>query len=61
MWGRPEHLAVLDSVIRETHKASEVAHLEVLVAKANKENSTYDGIDWGGERLAQEVNSFGML
>ena len=29
--------------------------LHVLLAEANKDAHTYDGIDWGGERVAQEV------
>jgi hypothetical protein len=29
--------------------------LEVLVAETNKDESTYDGIDWGGERVAEEI------
>jgi hypothetical protein len=28
---------------------------EVLVAETNKDESTYDGIDWGGERVAEEI------
>jgi len=30
-------------------------HLEVLVSQKNRDKSTYDGIDWGGERIAEEV------
>ncbi|KAL1691192.1 putative serine esterase-domain-containing protein [Schizophyllum commune] len=29
--------------------------LEVLLANTNSEEHTYDGIDWGGERVAQEI------
>ncbi|KAG1860744.1 putative serine esterase-domain-containing protein [Suillus subalutaceus] len=29
--------------------------LEVLLAETNKDESTYDGIDWGGERVAEEI------
>lgn len=29
--------------------------LEVLAAESNQEQHTYDGIDWGGERLVAEV------
>ncbi|KAL0577306.1 hypothetical protein V5O48_004699 [Marasmius crinis-equi] len=29
--------------------------LHVVVAQTNSEESTYDGIDWGGERVAQEI------
>ena len=36
-------------------KADEGVELDVLVAEANRDQSTYDGIDWGGERVADEV------
>jgi dienelactone hydrolase len=31
--------------------------LEVLVAETNRDESTYDGFDWGGERVAEEVEA----
>ncbi|KAG7086407.1 hypothetical protein E1B28_002362 [Marasmius oreades] len=49
MWGNPSNLKQL-----ELH-ASQKPEFHVMVAKANSEDSTYDGIDWGGERVAQEV------
>ncbi|KAF8074750.1 DUF676-domain-containing protein [Lyophyllum atratum] len=56
MWGNPAHLAELDRVITETYPStSDGAQLEVLLAETNRETSTYDGIDWGGERVAQEA------
>ncbi|RDB15767.1 hypothetical protein Hypma_003722 [Hypsizygus marmoreus] len=56
MWGHPGHLAELDRIIRETYPAaSDDVELEILLAETNREDSTYDGIDWGGERVAQEV------
>ncbi|EIW79386.1 DUF676-domain-containing protein [Coniophora puteana RWD-64-598 SS2] len=57
MWGNPRHLAELDRIIREVKGdvETEDTKLAVLVAETNKEDSTYDGIDWGGERVAQEV------
>ncbi|KAG5731546.1 putative lipase [Termitomyces sp. T112] len=56
MWGNPGHLAELKRIITETYaSSSDDTQLEVLVAETNSENSTYDGIDWGGERVAQEV------
>jgi hypothetical protein len=53
MWGNPKHLAELDRIIRETK--SEDVELDVLLAETNRDDATYDGIDWGGERVAQEV------
>lgn len=58
MWGTPVHLAELHRVFKETHveveRGSDV-ELEVLLAQTNHGKSTYDGIDWGGERIADEV------
>jgi hypothetical protein len=57
MWGNPNHLSELARIVKETHEKREHddAELQVLVAKTNSDDSTYDGIDWGGERVAQEV------
>ncbi|KAG6894941.1 hypothetical protein C0992_003848 [Termitomyces sp. T32_za158] len=56
MWGNPGHLSELKRIITETYASSlDDNQIEVLVAQTNSENSTYDGIDWGGERVAQEV------
>ncbi|KAH7927847.1 DUF676-domain-containing protein [Leucogyrophana mollusca] len=60
MWGNPGHLAELDRVIRDVKGGIEAnspgdAELAVLVAETNRDESTYDGIDWGGERVAQEI------
>lgn len=56
MWGNPNHLAEMDRIIREVKDTdSDGPQLAVLVAKTNSDESTYDGIDWGGERVAQEV------
>ncbi|KAF8555980.1 DUF676-domain-containing protein [Imleria badia] len=60
MWGNPTHLAYMDKIIREVKGSTENAisdapELAVLLAKANSDESTYDGIDWGGERVAQEI------
>jgi hypothetical protein len=58
MWGRPDHLKALEATIRETVESKTVddVQLEVLVAKTNQTISTYDGVDWGGERVAAEVS-----
>ncbi|KAI0639203.1 DUF676-domain-containing protein [Trametes polyzona] len=61
MWGNPSHLAEMRRVMEERRgKASSERgpggeQLHVLVPETNKDNGTYDGIDWGGERVAEEV------
>ena len=58
MWGNPSHLAELNSIILETC-ASEPSptgeRVLTLSPKSNSESGTYDGIDWCGERVAEEV------
>jgi len=58
MWGNPTHLAEMHRIISETYSPETLEgdlRLEVLVAQTNRDKSTYDGIDWGGERIAEEV------
>ncbi|KAH7890808.1 putative serine esterase-domain-containing protein [Phlebopus sp. FC_14] len=60
MWGNPSHLAHMHHIIQEVKGNSQSVgpgepELVVLVAQTNRDESTYDGIDWGGERVAQEV------
>ena len=57
MWGNPNHLAELSRIIRETYPnpSPEGVELQVLIAETNKAESTHDGVDWGGERVAKEV------
>lgn len=57
MWGNPSHLGHANKIIREVKGEVEDGgmKLEVLVAETNKDESTYDGIDWGGERVAEEI------
>ena len=57
MWGNPNHCAELSRVVRETHSepSPEGIELEVLIAETNRAESTHDGVDWGGERVVQEV------
>ncbi|KAJ7748546.1 putative serine esterase-domain-containing protein [Mycena maculata] len=52
MWGNPDHLAELHRVVAETIPGPS---LHVLRAETNREDGTYDGIDWGGERVAEEI------
>lgn len=57
MWGSPQHLAELARIARETYSepSADGTSLQVMLAETNREDSTYDGMDWGGERVAQEV------
>ncbi|KAG9045645.1 hypothetical protein FS837_005922 [Tulasnella sp. UAMH 9824] len=56
MWGQPSHVSRLAEIMRETHaKAEDGVELDVLVAETNREAHTYDGVDWGAERVVQEV------
>jgi hypothetical protein len=61
MWGEPVHLDEMARVLREKFPDDSVdkngVKLHLLVAQTNALDSTYDGIDWGGERIAEEVNS----
>ena len=61
MWGNPSHLHSLHKAIKERYcepdsaKGPNGEQLEILLAETNQEEHTYDGIDWGGERVAEEV------
>ncbi|KIJ55786.1 hypothetical protein M422DRAFT_152238, partial [Sphaerobolus stellatus SS14] len=58
MWGNPTHLAEMHRVFTEKHVEVERGgdqRLEILLAQRNKDKSTYDGIDWGAERITDEV------
>lgn len=61
MWGNPIHLAELERVARETYSepTEEGINLHILTAQTIRDESTYDGVDWGGERVAQEVSILG--
>ena len=52
LWGNPDHLKFLTTSIRERHP-----DLDVLVPKSNSGSFTYDGIELGGERVANEVEA----
>ncbi|KAH8108868.1 DUF676-domain-containing protein [Phellopilus nigrolimitatus] len=66
MWGNPVHLAEMNRIIAETKgpgsamssggESDSDVELDVLVSQTNRDESTYDGIDWGGERVADEVH-----
>ena len=61
MWGNPGHLSEMARKIRG--KESDLKNVilpgefQVLVANTNVEDYTYDGVDHGGERVAEEVRS----
>lgn len=57
MWGHSGHLAELNRIAKETHSKpnADGERMITLLSTTNQEDSTYDGIDWGGERVAQEV------
>ncbi|KAF8805075.1 DUF676-domain-containing protein [Phlegmacium glaucopus] len=57
MWGNPAHIAELERIARETYAlaGADGTVLHVLKAESIRDNSTYDGVDWGGERVAKEV------
>ncbi|KAI0741678.1 DUF676-domain-containing protein [Daedaleopsis nitida] len=61
MWGNPGHLSELDRIMTEkrckadSDKGPAGESLHILVAKTNRDDGTYDGIDWGGERVAEEI------
>ncbi|KAF9509632.1 hypothetical protein BS47DRAFT_1396681 [Hydnum rufescens UP504] len=62
MWGVANHLTALANTVRERYPHSTLAsedagtaELDVLVAQTNESNHTYDGIDWGAERVVTEI------
>lgn len=59
MWGNPSHMDELKRIMLETQSepSAEGIELRLIVPETNSDDSTYDGIDWGGERVAQEVRS----
>ncbi|ORY14453.1 lipase/serine esteras-like protein [Clohesyomyces aquaticus] len=52
LWGNPQHLKFLNDSLREAYPED---RLHILVAKRNSGSFTYDGIELGGERLANEI------
>jgi hypothetical protein len=52
LWGNPNHLEVMAKSLRAKHPEEA---LHILVAKRNSGNSTYDGIERGGERVCHEI------
>ncbi|KAL9028608.1 MAG: hypothetical protein Q9196_003053 [Gyalolechia fulgens] len=54
LWGNPSHLSYLAKSLREKYAEDK---LNILVAKSNSGTYTYDGIETGGERVTQEIES----
>ncbi|KAL6158222.1 hypothetical protein ACJBU6_04021 [Exserohilum turcicum] len=52
LWGNPDHLKYISTTLGETFPQDK---LHVLVAKRNAGSFTYDGVDTGGERVADEI------
>lgn len=52
LWGNPAHLEQVAKALRAKHSEDK---LRILVAKSNAGNSTYDGIELGGERVCHEI------
>jgi Putative serine esterase (DUF676) len=66
MWGSPSNLASMHRIMKETRLNDSSMYssidpdgsaLHVMLPKTNQAENTYDGIDWGGERVAVEVHS----
>ncbi|KIM52464.1 hypothetical protein SCLCIDRAFT_32638 [Scleroderma citrinum Foug A] len=62
MWGNPTHLSRMQEIIQQAKgttvsAGSRPTELVVLAAQTNRDEWTYDGIDWGGERVAEEVTN----
>lgn len=52
MWGNPKHLDYVANSLREQFPEDK---LHILLPKRNAGSFTYDGIELGGERVAQEI------
>ena len=52
LWGNPKHLSYVATALRQKYAED---RLHILVATSNSDTFTYDGIDVGGERVAQEI------
>jgi hypothetical protein len=57
MWGSPSNLASMHRIMEQTrdNQSPDGTELHVMLAETNQAESTYDGIDWGGERVASEI------
>ena len=55
LWGNPKHMSYAASALRTKHGPDS---LHILIAKTNRDNLTYDGIDLGGERVTDEIEKY---
>ncbi|KAF5387305.1 hypothetical protein D9757_005779 [Collybiopsis confluens] len=55
MWGNTTHLAEMARIAEETLCSNVQDPVHILLAEANHEEGTYDGIDWCAERVASEI------
>jgi hypothetical protein len=61
MWGSTSNLASMRRIMKETRLDdssvdSDGTALHMMITETNQEENTYDGVDWGGERVAAEVS-----
>jgi len=61
MWGSTPNLASMHRIMKETRLDDssidpDGTALHVMLPETNQDESTYDGIDWCGERVATEVS-----
>ncbi|KAF5021453.1 hypothetical protein F66182_6494, partial [Fusarium sp. NRRL 66182] len=52
LWGNPSHMRNVAKSLRDQYSKDE---LNILLAKQNSGNFTYDGIELGGERVCAEI------
>lgn len=50
LWGNPSHLQYLKTTLQDAY-----SDLHILVSESNANSFTYDGIELGGERTANEI------
>ncbi|KIK61741.1 hypothetical protein GYMLUDRAFT_42778 [Collybiopsis luxurians FD-317 M1] len=58
MWGNTSHLAEMARIAKETFSSTmqeSPDQVHLLLAEANNEEGTYDGIDWCAERVVEEI------
>jgi hypothetical protein len=61
MWGSTSNLASMHRIMKETRLDDSSTDpdgtaIHVMLPETNQDENTYDGIDWGGERVAVEVH-----
>jgi hypothetical protein len=62
MSGCPAHLAEAESVFKNSLSSSRLkdarfsSDVHTIIAQSNTNDLTYDGLDWGAERVLREVS-----